>query len=171
MCSSSNSIFWRNPGEFWWNSGEILEGRVNNRKPATNTQLSLAAWCEHGIGCMHLISEMPNSPRRTLTDGNNDPNRPQRVQSRVPDNSIQYHWDWVSPDNSIEYHSDHTMHLILSWCHKLSRHRARNRACVAYHESGKDKGGPSKGGFLNDIWFSWIIYYSYTRTIIFITQI
>ena len=38
--------------------------------------------------------------------------------------------------------------------------------------SGKDKGGPSKGGFLNNLWFSsWIIYYLYTHTIIFTTQI
>ena len=37
--------------------------------------------------------------------------------------------------------------------------------------SGKDKGGPSKGGFLNNRLFSWIMYDSYTPTINFITQI
>ena len=37
--------------------------------------------------------------------------------------------------------------------------------------SGKDKGGPSKGGFLNNRLFPWIIYNRYTHTINFITQI
>ena len=41
----------------------------------------------------------------------------------------------------------------------------------AIQATGKDKGGPSKGGFLNNILFSWTIYCLYTHTINFTTQI
>ena len=37
--------------------------------------------------------------------------------------------------------------------------------------SGKDKGGPSKGGFSNNRLVSWIIYYLYAHNMNFITQI
>ena len=43
--------------------------------------------------------------------------------------------------------------------------------CVTHSRSGKDKGGPGKCGFLNNILFAWIMYYSYTHAINFITQI
>ena len=36
---------------------------------------------------------------------------------------------------------------------------------------GQDKGGRSKGGFLNNRLFSWIDYYQFTHTISFITNI
>ena len=39
------------------------------------------------------------------------------------------------------------------------------------HVSGKDKGGPSKGGFLNNMLFPRIMHYLYTHAISFITQI
>ena len=46
---------------------------------------------------------------------------------------------------------------------------ARCRKNMSY--SGKDKGGPSKGGFLYNRLFSWMIYYLYTHTIVLITQV
>ena len=38
-------------------------------------------------------------------------------------------------------------------------------------DSGKDKGGPTKGGFLNNMLFSWMMYDLYTHTINFIAHI
>ena len=42
---------------------------------------------------------------------------------------------------------------------------------ITYYNSGKDKAGSSKGGFLNNRWFSWMLCHLYTHTINFITQI
>ena len=55
-------------------------------------------------------------------------------------------------------------------CH-LDYAKRENKTHWLLYLSGKDKGGPSKGGFLNDILFSWVTYYLYTHTINFITQI